>query len=54
MTIRMLKEVKNKSGRPQELHFTENSAEFSASISADKFRFMVIFLPVGEPRLVQS
>lgn len=52
-TIRMLEETKNKSGRPQELYFTENSAEFSASSSADEFRCMVIFLPGGEPRLVQ-
>lgn len=45
---------KNKRGRPQALYFTENNTEFSASSFADKFSFLVIFLPVREPRLVQS
>lgn len=52
--IRLLEEEKYKRGRPQALCFTENNTEFSASTSTDKFSFLVIFLPVREPRLVHS
>lgn len=45
---------KNKRGRAQALPYSEGNIGFSASTSADRFRFLGFFLPVRELRLVQS
>lgn len=45
---------KNERGRAQALPYSEGNIGFSASTSADRFRFLGIFLPVRELRLIQS
>lgn len=45
--------LKNERGRAQALPCSKGNTGFSASTSADKFRFLGIFLPVRELRLVQ-
>lgn len=45
---------KNERGRAQALPYSEGNIGFSASTSADRVRFLGIFLPVRELRLVQS